>query len=189
MESRNREIRRDLVLSAIQYYRIRYRTRSRRIAEGISASPKYSLKLNVYEVKRIVHENPDLLIRLPKQTTIKYNNWFMTRSVVYLWHTGLYYLKNMDLQWYLIAFIDDRGRFLLFYEILLEKIMIATNDAVIHALQSYIGYKIPLSVVMTWDNSGEFTGSAFQQVLAANNIDNCRTHPYTPQENWEMERF
>jgi len=102
-----------------------------------------------------------------------------------IWHTDLHILNINDVKFYLIAFLDDRTRFVLFYKILDKKEMIQTANALLECIQ--INQIVPSCIVI--DNGKEFIGEDFQNVMRSYNIDDWRTKPYTPQQNGKIERF
>ena len=103
-----------------------------------------------------------------------------------LWHTDLHFLSinEGEVNKYIIAFIDDRTRFLIHAEILTSKSAIFTASALRNALS-----KESKPYMITIDNGTEFIGQQFQNVLEEFNIKCHRTHPYTPQENGKIERW
>ena len=110
---------------------------------------------------------------------------FVARYVGQLWHADIHYVTIDQQQCYLLGFIDDRSRFLLYYEILSNKTSEACSQAFIKAL----GQVQVFPKMLTIDNGGEFTGNPFQSVLQLCGIEEYRTHPYTPEQNGKIERF
>ena len=102
-----------------------------------------------------------------------------------IWHTDLHMIKINDVKLYLIAFLDDRTRFILFYKVLETKEMIETANALLECIQ--INQITPSCIVI--DNGKEFIGEDFQNVMRSHNIEDWRTQPYTPQQNGKIERF
>ena len=92
--------------------------------------------------------------------------------------------KINNIQYYLIAFIDDCSRYVVHWEVIDEKTSIASALALAHALE-----KAPKPKMITIDNGGEFIGKEFQDVMNEKSIECFRTHPYTPEENGKVERF
>ena len=115
-------------------------------------------------------------------------NRFVAPFIGQIWHTDLHFFKLKDHKdnqpCILIAFIDDRSRFIVHAEILEDKSSIGTSNALIRALQ-----KQPKPHMMVIDNGTEFIGHNFLTVLEKNNIRCHRTHPYSPEENGKMERW
>lgn len=104
------------------------------------------------------------------------------------WHTDLHYSEKYAdehfYQFYLIAFIDDRTRKVLHYEVLPDKTMQSTSLALENAFQKYNPPKTVIS-----DNGKEFTGKDFQDKLKEYGVESHTTSPYTPEENGKVERF
>ena len=110
---------------------------------------------------------------------------FYAKYVGQLWHTDLHYLNKINnIQYYLIAFIDDCSKYVVYWEVIDEKTSIASALALAHALE-----KVPKPKMITIDNGGEFIGKEFQDVMNEKSIECFRTHPYTPEENGKVERF
>lgn len=138
---------------------------------------------------RKVYEKEDLYVFLheykpdPKQL---HPHAFVARYVGQAWHTDLHYLEilNNESQKYLIAFLDDRSRKIVHYEILDDKSSIATSNALLNALSKNLKPKM-----IIFDNGKEFVSEQFLRILNNNNIEYHRTHPYTPEENGKIERF
>jgi transposase InsO family protein len=140
---------------------------------------------------RGIYESLDLYTeRHAAEIPDEHPNRFVARYVGQVWHTDLHNLKPEKMpdgrtgKYYLIAFIDDRSRYLLYYEVLSDKTMTSTARALDTALQLY-----PVPYELTTDNGAEFVGSEFQDVLTGAGVSNWRTRPYTPQQNGKMERY
>ena len=93
------------------------------------------------------------------------------------WNTDLHDIK-IDLRgqvykMYLIAFIDDATRYIMYDEIMNNKKSERAAQALVNAL-NYCKIK-PYSI--HGDNGGEFTGDKFQDVMDTNGIV---LSPYTP---------
>ena len=102
-----------------------------------------------------------------------------------LWHTDLHIFQENEQQLYLIAFLDDRTRFILDYSVLQTKEMINTAQALVNCIQK--NHTKPSMIVI--DNGTEFIGEEFQNVLQHYGIGQWRTRPYTPQQNGKIERY
>jgi hypothetical protein len=113
---------------------------------------------------------------------------FLAKYVGQIWHVDLHYLDkekdHSDHQRYLLAFIDDRSRYICHFEILDDKSAISTSKAVLNAL---CHNQKPYQIVA--DNGKEFIGSEFQKILDDNNILAWHTKPYTPEQNGKIERW
>jgi putative transposase len=113
---------------------------------------------------------------------------FVARYFGQLWHTDLHYYRvepGEDLQ-YLIAFIDDRSRAIIHWELLADRTMISTSNALERALATQNDV---VQYMMTIENGGEFVGEDFQRTLKEHGIQQWRTEPYTPEQNGKMERW
>ena len=87
---------------------------------------RYNMNISEWNMRKYYEEN-DLYIFLhefkpdPKE---EHSNRFTAKFAGQSWHTDLHYLKiqsNEEKQKYLIAFIDDRTRKILYYEVLNDK--------------------------------------------------------------------
>ena len=117
----------------------------------------------------------------------EHTNRFVAKYVNQAWHTDLHYLERLpeenNEQYYLIAFIDDRSRLIIHYQILEQKTSILAMNSLAAALAKG---GVPKTMIM--DNGTEFCGP-FEELLQRNNIEIHKTHPYTPEENGKMERW
>lgn len=137
----------------------------------------------IYELKGLFIFEQEFL-----NTEEEHPNLFVAKYVGQLWHTDIHYIKYNEgdevKTAYLIAFIDDRSRYIIHHEILDTKDSNSAAQSLIHALE-----KARKPHTITIDNGGEFIGKSFQDVLKNFNIIDHRTHPYTPQENGKIERW
>lgn len=86
---------------------------------------------------------------------------------------------------YLIAFIDDRSRRILYYELLQNKEAATTAASLIQCIQA-AGDKI--GCIWT-DNGREFINAAWDAILINNSIIRARSRPYTAYDNARLERW
>ena len=118
----------------------------------------------------------------------KHPNHYFARYAKPVWHTELHYLTTLKsenyFQVYLIVFIDDRTRKILYEKILPYKSSYCTSRALKTALET----NDPPKYVIT-DNGKEFISQDFVNVLNDYNIELLTNHPYTPEENGKCERF
>ena len=109
---------------------------------------------------------------------------YVARYVNQAWHTDLHYLEKLpeegNVQKYLIAFIDDRSRKIIHFEILDEKTSIKAMNALAAAFQKE---SPPKTMIM--NNVTEFRGP-FEGLLKKHNVEIRRTLPYTPQQNGKI---
>ena len=114
---------------------------------------------------------------------------FHATKINVLWHTDIHYLKNkppyLDKQYYLIAYIDDFSRKILYYEINDSKDMQFTA----RSLNNCILFTGQKPYYITTDNGREFTGKDFTDALNSFGIRQYNTEPYNPEENGKIERF
>lgn len=121
----------------------------------------------------------------------KHPKRFVARYAGQAWHTDLHYLKKIpedDKQLYLMSFIDDRTRKIIYYEIIPEKSAKYTNKVLLNALENNQKFfHHPKTIII--DNGKEFTSQQFQKTLNNFSINDHRIHAYTPEENGKIERF
>ena len=119
---------------------------------------------------------------------------YVAKMVGQIWHTDLHEIDDLVIQdengnehrskQYIVAFIDDRSRFIIHAAIVLNKESSTIAQELKRALT-----KTSAPARMIIDNGGEFTGRPFQDTLKKNGIKDWRTEPYTPQQNGKMERW
>lgn len=118
-----------------------------------------------------------------------HTNYYVAKYANQLWHTDLHEIEKDDTRpgdkRYIIGFIDDRSRLIVYHEIIYSKKAVITGNALESAIQK-VG-AIPHCI--TINNGGEFIGSDFLDVMKKHNIIDHRIHPYTPQENGKIERW
>ena len=103
-----------------------HRTTQAAIARGISTTER--------NVRRIFEEKNLYCFKL-KKVEKKHKRRFYAKYAGQLWHTDLHYLNKINnIQYYLIAFIDDCTRYVLHWEIIDEKTSISSALALAHAL-------------------------------------------------------
>lgn len=76
-------------------------------------------------------------------------------------------------QQYLIGFVDDRSRKLIYYEILSDKSAESTSNALERALR----INMPIKTLII-DNGKEFTADCFVKTLEMFGITKHNVHPY-----------
>ena len=116
---------------------------------------------------------------------------FVAPFVNQIWHTDLHYLEKREgeEQKYLISFIDDRSRKILYHEVLDDKTAQSNSAALQRAIDLILveANHVPHTIVT--DNGKEFTANEFVDVLNRYKIYQHKIHPYTPEENAKIERF
>lgn len=148
------------------------------------AAKRHNIVTSEWNIRKIFQEQ-DLFCFEKSGKADDHPHLFVARYVGQLWHADIHYVTIDGQQQYLLGFIDDRSRFLLYFEILSNKTSEACSQALIRAL----GHVSFFPKMLTIDNGGEFTGNPFQTVLQVCGIEDYRTHPYTPEENGKIERF
>ena len=127
-----------------------------------------------------------------RRTKIKetHSNFFVAKYAHQLWRTDLKEINFLipesgeTVPAHVIAFIDDRTRFIVHAEILGDKKSKSAASALENALR--MNHR-PFMIAS--DNGGEFTGKKFTDVLARHNIVPYYSKPHTPQHNGKMERW
>lgn len=136
-------------------------------------------------VQKIFIEKNLFCYKEKKKEEKKHTHLFHAKYAGQHWHTDLHYLNKINnIQYYLIAFIDDCTRYVVYWEVIDEKTSIASAFALIHALE-----KVRAPKKITIDNGGEFIGKEFQTVLQEKGIEDWRTELFTPEQNGKVERF
>ena len=116
---------------------------------------------------------------------------FVAPFVNQIWHTDLHYLEKREgeEQKYLISFIDDRSRKIIYHEVLDDKTARSTATALQRAIDLVLieANHVPHTIVT--DNGKEFVANEFVDILNHYQIHHHKIHPYTPEENAKIERF
>lgn len=163
------------VINYVQIYRKGYKTTSFRLKMMFP-------QLTESMTKRIYEEFNLFKYKKPKKEKI-YRIRYLALFANQIWHTDLHYCTlNGELK-YLIIFLDDRTRFIVYYEILQNKSMQSTSRALRNALNRFNAPECLVS-----DNGLEFIGFQFQQVLQEYGIRHWTTQPYNPEQNGKCER-
>ena len=137
-----------------------------------------------YQVRNLYEKEGYYLYEKEYKPKSDHNNRFEAPFANQLWHTDLHYFKenDSDEKWkYLIAFIDDRTRKILYFELLDDKSAISVSAALQKALSVVIEERSPHTIVT--DNGKEFVNEEFSNILNCFGVRHNRTHPYTPEEN------
>lgn len=149
------------------------------------AAKRHNIHTSEWNVRKIFEQEELFCYQKPTEQPNEHPRLFVAKYAGQLWHADIHYVTISGGQFYLLGFIDDRTRFLLYYEVLSSK----TSDDCAQALTRALGIVTVRPKMLTIDNGGEFTGNPFQTVLAQRGIEDYRTHPYTPEENGKIERF
>ena len=119
----------------------------------------------------------------------EHNQRFHSTAIDALWHTDIHYLKDKppyeNTIAYLISFIDDLSREIVYWEILPNKSMELSTQA----LRNCINKTGRKPAMMTTDNKKEFVGVEFIQELEKNDIIHYKITRHNPEENGKIERF
>ena len=118
-----------------------------------------------------------------------HDNQFHAVKVNYCWHTDLHYLKSKppynENTHYLIAYIDDCSRYIVYWEIGEFK----DQDFTAQSLDNCIRLTNQKPHMLVTDNGKEFTGQKFTEVVANYDINQHFIKPRTPEENGKIERW
>ena len=145
-----------------------------------------------YQVRNLYEKEGYYLYEKEYKPKSDHNNRFEAPFANQLWHTDLHYFKenDSDEKWkYLIAFIDDRTRKILYFELLDDKSATSVSAALQKALSAVIEETNQAPHTIVTDNGKEFVNEEFNNILNCFGVRHHRTHPYTPEENVKIERF
>ena len=119
---------------------------------------------------------------------------YVAKMVGQIWHTDLHEISDLNTQnsneeevhtkQYIVAFLDDRSRFIIHASIVSNK---ESKTIALELMNALSKASAPSRMII--DNSGEFIGDPFQSVLQLHGIKDWRTQPNTPQQNGKMERW
>lgn len=173
-------------VDAVLNYRASFKVGYKRCCTALRRHGYYITFSKVYKI--YFDEKIFLEKKYKKQN--KHNKRYSAKYKNQMWSTDLHEISikledDTTQKVYIIAFIDDATRFMVYIDIMFNKTMENTSKSLIKALQSspYIPHTIHS------DNGTEFTGIDFQTVLNENNIHWTHTLPYTPQQNGKIERW
>lgn len=174
----------DYVKNYLENFNVGYQ-RMAGIAQLDTNGPK---QLNEWKTRKI-YDHEDLYLYSEEYRDQKMHDLrFVARYANQAWHTDLHYLDLLPeenfKQKYLIGFVDDRSRKLIYYEIIDNKEAETTSRALMNALKFN---QKPKTLIV--DNGKEFTADCFIETLNQFGIELHNVHPYTPQENGKVERF
>ena len=119
---------------------------------------------------------------------------YVAKMVGQIWHTDLHQIEDLSLvdengnqihnKQYIVAFLDDRSRFIIHASIVLCK----ESSVIAEELEKALKKASP-PIRMIIDNGGEFVGTPFQAMLEKYGVKDWRTQPYNPEQNGKMERW
>lgn len=108
-----------------------------------------------------------------------------------IWGTDLMYLTIGDVQYYLVNFIDEYSRYLVYWELLTSmdghSISVAAQSALETLRFSHEG-KLTGQPIIRSDNGSGYISKEFGGVLAYHGLNHHRIKPHCPEENGVMER-
>ena len=178
----------ECVYNTITQYTQKFRVGYKRMTDVLL---RKGFKVSQNQV-RIVYENEGLfLFEKEYKPDNDHKLRFVAPFVNQIWHTDLHYLakREGEDQKYLISFIDDRSRKILYHEVLDDKTAQSTSNALQRAIDLILieANHVPHTIVT--DNGKEFTANEFVDILNRYKIYQHKIHPYTPEENAKIERF
>ena len=108
-----------------------------------------------------------------------------------IWATDLMYLKISEQQYYLVNFIDEYSRYLVYWELLTSmdghSISVAAQRA-LESLEMNAEGKVKVQPIIRSDNGSGYISQEFGGLLAHHNLTHHRIKPHCPEENGVMER-
>jgi transposase InsO family protein len=180
-----KEIPREKV-SQVFKYRDKYNVGYKRAA---CALQNHDFSITASETRKIYQEEFLYLYAKKKLTQNSHYRRYVAKYKNQLWHVDLHnwdsVLEGTELKKrYLIAFIDDRTRYIIHHEVLKSKTAEAASESLRKALSKH-----PHPYMITADNGGEFRGKPFTKTAKENCILMHFTRPYSPEENAKIERW
>ncbi|KAH0796373.1 IS3 family transposase [Histomonas meleagridis] len=158
-------------------YKDKYHVGYQRTAES---AKRHNIATTEWSVRKIFTEQKLLCYKKPEKLPKEHLRLFVAKYANQLWHADIHYVTIEGEQFYLLGFIDDRSRFLIYYEVLSSK----TSEACTTALIKALGSVVHRPKMLTIDNGGEFTGNPFQFILQLYGIEDYRTHPLYSRGEW-----
>lgn len=102
------------------------------------------------------------------------------------WQTDIHYIKIKGRTYYLLSFIDEYSRYVVYHELLTSMDKLSVSLAAQTAVDKS-GIKDKTAVQS--DNAKSFLRRDFKMVLSQRGIGHNRIHPYCPEENGVIERW
>lgn len=102
------------------------------------------------------------------------------------WQTDIHHIKIKGRTYYLISFIDEYSRYIVYHELLTSMDKISVSLAAQTALDK-TGVKD--QTVVQSDNGKSYLSRDFKTVLSQRGVGHNRIHPYCPEENGIVERW
>jgi transposase InsO family protein len=102
------------------------------------------------------------------------------------WQTDVHHIKIKGRTYYLVSFIDEYSRYVVYHELLIsmdkESISLAAQTAIDKT-------SIKDKTVVQSDNGKSYLSRDFKMVLSQRGVGHNRIHPYCPEENGVIERW
>ena len=172
----------------VHQYKKDFNVGYQRLSNIRNQRPDFPNGLTEWKIRKIYDYDDIYVYGSEFKTKNSHEQRYVAKYAGQAWHTDLHYSEKYEdesfWQFYLIAFIDDRTRKIVHYEVIPDKTMLSTSKALENA---FIKNFLPKTVII--DNGKEFTGSEFQDVLKRYGVESHAVSPYTPQENGKIERF
>jgi putative transposase len=107
-----------------------------------------------------------------------------------IWGTDLMYLRIADEQYFLIAFIDEYSRYLVYWELVSTMDGRTLSTAAQAALQTLpmVEGRVAIQPVIRSDNGSGYISREFGELLEHHGLVHHRIKPHCPEENGIMER-
>lgn len=102
------------------------------------------------------------------------------------WQTDLAYLKIKERTYYLISFIDEYSRYIVYHELLTSMDKLSVSLAAQGAIEKL---KPEATPVIQSDNGKSYLSRDFKMVLSQRGVGHNLIHPYCPEENGIVERW
>ena len=168
----------------IMKYRDNFRVGYKRCSDAVN---RHGSNISENQVRNIFRAEKLFLREAPKEKE-KHDRTFYAKYKDQQWNTDLHELKfvinQQNYKQYLMAFIDDATRYIIYAELIPYKTSSNASKVLLNALNTGL---TPYCIHA--DNGGEFTGNEFQETMKNCGIIWSHSKPYTPQENGKIERW
>jgi putative transposase len=102
------------------------------------------------------------------------------------WQTDIHYIKIKGRTYYLVSFIDEYSRYIVYQELLTSMDKMSVSLAAQAALDKT---GVNGETVVQSDNAKSYLSRDFKMVLSQRGVGHNRIHPYCPEENGVIERW
>ena len=181
----------EMSMDEIIQYRCQYRCGYKRTQKAINI---LRMEQDVYDrlTQNKVHEffkQRDMFVVIKLTKKEKHKKRFVARFVNQIWHIDLHYFQKISynneiIQKYLLAVIDDRSRYIIYWKVIEDKSALTVSSNLLFLLSHH---EAPSRMVC--DNGKEFTASVVKNILDHFNVKQYRIKAYTPEENGKIERW